>query len=99
MLHDDFFTSWRGDPSPKHEDSPEQMQKKDPLGIQIWKLYSKQKNALPNGQRMDNLSWRMMSMNLKRQKEEHARYVDSLCQSLPLPTVPINLSFLPANLS
>lgn len=45
------------------------MQKKDPLGIQIWRLYSKAKNQLPNQERMDNLSWRMMSMNLKREQE------------------------------
>jgi len=58
------------------------MQKKDPLGIQIWRLYSKTKNQLPNQERMDNLSWRMMSMNLRKEqeraREERARYITGL---------------------
>ncbi|KAB8336902.1 hypothetical protein FH972_021209 [Carpinus fangiana] len=73
MLRDDFFTGLHGSADHDADESPEELQKKDPLGIQIWKLYSKQKNQLPNGQRMDNLSWRMMSMNLKRQEEERAK--------------------------
>lgn len=56
-------------------DSPEEMQKMDPLGIQIWKLYSKTKSQLPNKERMDNLSWRMMSMSLKLKEQERARSV------------------------
>ena len=52
------------------EDSPEEMQKKDPLGTQIWKLYHKQKGQLPNSERLENLSWRMMSMNLRRKELE-----------------------------
>lgn len=52
------------------DDSPEEMQKKDPLGTQIWKLYHKQKGQLPNSERLENLSWRMMSMNLRRKELE-----------------------------
>lgn len=51
-------------------ESPEDMQRKDPLGTQIWKLYSKTKNQLPNAERMENLTWRMMSMNLRRQHQK-----------------------------
>lgn len=71
MLRDPIFPSWQDDSSTQSGvfDSPEEMQKKDPLGIQIWKLYSRTKNQLPNQERMDNLSWRMMSMNLKREQE------------------------------
>lgn len=49
---------------------PDEMAKQDPLGIQIWRLYSRTKNALPLQERMDNLSWRMMAMNLKKQERE-----------------------------
>ena len=52
------------------------MQKKDPLATQIWKLYSKTKTQLPNQERMENLTWRMMGMNLRRkEREQQARYV------------------------
>ncbi|KAL7773725.1 hypothetical protein CFE70_003692 [Pyrenophora teres f. teres 0-1] len=42
------------------------MQKNDPLGTQIWKLYSRAKTQLPNAERMENLTWRMMAMNMRR---------------------------------
>ena len=54
---------------------PDEMQKKDPLATQIWKLYSKAKTQLPNQERMENLTWRMMAMNLKRKEREQARWV------------------------
>ncbi|KAF2839782.1 hypothetical protein M501DRAFT_1010815 [Patellaria atrata CBS 101060] len=50
-------------------ESPEDMQKKDPLGTQIWKLYSRTKAQLPNQERMENLTWRMMSMKLRKREE------------------------------
>lgn len=53
------------------EEDPETLQKKDPLATQIWRLYSKQKQSLPNAERMENLTWRMMAMALKR--EHNAR--------------------------
>lgn len=39
-------------------------------GTQIWKLYHKTKGQLPNAERLENLSWRMMSMNLRRKEME-----------------------------
>ena len=53
-------------------ETPEEMQKKDPLGTQIWKLYSKTKTRLPNQERMENLTWRMMAMNLRRREQMQA---------------------------
>lgn len=75
VLRGSFFPTWSDDTAVTGvvDESPEEMQKKDPLGIQIWRLYSRTKNQLPNQERMDNLSWRMMSMNLKRQEEERRR--------------------------
>lgn len=75
LLQDSFFPDWKDDASSTDLADPNEMQKNDPLGIQIWKLYSKTKTQLPNRERMDNLSWRMMSMNLKRKEQEQARYV------------------------
>ncbi|KAJ8610646.1 hypothetical protein MRB53_038425 [Persea americana] len=44
LLSDSVFPTWRNDLSAAA--SPEEMQKKDPLGIQIWKLYSRNKDAV-----------------------------------------------------
>lgn len=51
-------------------ETPEEMQRKDPLATQVWKLYSKAKTQLPNAERMENLTWRMMAMNLKKMERE-----------------------------
>ncbi|KAK1655920.1 hypothetical protein BDP81DRAFT_444563 [Colletotrichum phormii] len=66
--------------------SPEEMQKEDPLATQVWKFFSKTKHMLPNQQRMENLTWRMMALNLrkKQQEEERAR----LARSAPAPAPP-----------
>ncbi len=75
LLREAFFADWRDDASNSDLSNPDEMQKKDPLGTQIWKLYSKTKTQLPNQERMENLTWRMMAMNLKRKEREQARYV------------------------
>ena len=50
-------------------DSPEGMAKKDPLATQIWKVYARGRDTMPNGQRMENLTWRLMHLTLKKQEE------------------------------
>jgi GATA-binding protein len=76
LLREFIFPSWKDDASSAGLESPDEMQKKDPLATQIWRLYSRTRSQLPNQQRMENLTWRMMGMNLKRRKErEQARYV------------------------
>lgn len=56
--------------------SPEDLQKEDPLATQVWKFFSKTKKQLPNQERMENLTWRMMHVSLKKkQEEERAKYV------------------------
>lgn len=74
LLKDAVFPSWKDDAGSDALESPEEMQKKDPLGTQIWKLYSRTKTRLPNQERMENLTWRMMAMNLKRLEKEQAMY-------------------------
>jgi GATA-binding protein, other eukaryote len=70
MLRDSVFPDWKDGAPRSPLESPDEMQKKDPLGMQIWKLYSTMKYQLPNQERMKNLSWRMMAMNLKRRERE-----------------------------
>ena len=66
MLKDSIFPALRNDASDPNIDSPEELRRNDPLGTQIWKLYSKAKMQLPNAERMENLTWRMMAMNMRR---------------------------------
>lgn len=75
LLREAFFPNWKDAASSSELDHPDEMQKKDPLATQIWKLYSKTKTQLPNQERMENLTWRMMAMNLKRKEREQARSV------------------------
>ena len=75
LLRDAIFPNWRDDASGSDLAQPDEMAKKDPIGIQMWKLYSRTKTQLPNQERMDNLTWRMMAMNLKRKEREQARFV------------------------
>ncbi len=75
LLRETVFNEWKNDAPDMEADNPEEMQKKDPLGTQIWKLYHKQKGQLPNSERLENLSWRMMSMNLRKKELERKKYV------------------------
>lgn len=79
LLRDAYFPDWRDDASTADLGHPDEMQKKDPLATQIWKLYSKTKLQLPNHERMENLTWRMMAMSLKRKEREQARYACEIC--------------------
>jgi GATA-binding protein len=66
MLEDAIFPAFGNHVGTPGVESPEEMQKNDPLGTQIWKLYSRAKTQLPNAERMENLTWRMMAMNMRR---------------------------------
>jgi len=74
LLQDAVFPTWKDDGATEGIETPEELQRKDPLGTQIWKLYSRTKTRLPNQERMENLTWRMMAMNLKRREKEQALY-------------------------
>jgi hypothetical protein len=60
----------KGFPDP--EIDPELLAKEDPLATQVWKLYTRTKVSLPHAQRMENLTWRMMALALRKKKEEEA---------------------------
>ncbi|PVH80179.1 hypothetical protein DL98DRAFT_208559 [Cadophora sp. DSE1049] len=84
LLRESFFPTWKDDAADSSLDSPDEMQRKDPLATQIWRLYSKTKKQLPNSERMENLTWRMMAMNLRKQRaEEAARLSKQQTQSAP----------------
>ncbi|KAI0695521.1 hypothetical protein BC835DRAFT_943552 [Cytidiella melzeri] len=55
------------------EVDPEKLAKEDPLATQVWRMYAKTKANLPHGQRMENLTWRMMALALKKKKEDEER--------------------------
>ncbi|KAH0542399.1 hypothetical protein GP486_008644, partial [Trichoglossum hirsutum] len=74
LLRESIFPGWGDDASGAGLESPDELQKNDPLATRIWRLYTRTRTQLPNQQRMENLTWRMMGMNLKRRKErEQAR--------------------------
>lgn len=73
LLQDPLFPEWKTG-APRGGESPEEMQRQDPLAAQIWRLYTRTKTQLPNQERMENLTWRMMAMSLKRKEREQQRY-------------------------
>ncbi|KAI1328205.1 hypothetical protein F5Y16DRAFT_162412 [Xylariaceae sp. FL0255] len=50
-----------------------EMQAKDPWAIEVWKFYHQTKQNLPRQERMENFTWRMMSMKLQRQQPQSAK--------------------------
>ncbi|KAL0087355.1 hypothetical protein J3Q64DRAFT_1737014 [Phycomyces blakesleeanus] len=59
--------------------------KEDPLATQVWRLYTKAKDNLPNGSRLENLTWRMMAMTLKKKAERTAQAQADSTDSPPPP--------------
>ncbi|KAL4904731.1 hypothetical protein BDW74DRAFT_154484 [Aspergillus multicolor] len=85
LLQDSLFPEWKEN-APRGFDSPDEMQKRDPLATQIWKLYSRTKAQLPNQERMENLTWRMMALSLRRQEKERAQQQARLSsKNSPIP--------------
>jgi GATA-binding protein, other eukaryote len=51
-----------------------ELQTQDPLAMQIWRFFSKTKQSLPRQERMENFTWRMMHVNLRKwrkQRDQH----------------------------
>lgn len=65
LLSDSLFPD-----SPSKKQDNEQT---DPLSSQVWRMYTKAKDTLPNGSRLENLTWRMMAMTLKNKEEEEEK--------------------------
>ncbi|OCH95101.1 hypothetical protein OBBRIDRAFT_810024 [Obba rivulosa] len=58
---------------PGADADPEKLAREDPLATQVWKMYARTKATLPHAQRMENLTWRMMALALKKKKEDEDR--------------------------
>ena len=72
LLSESLFPSKPGpdDLEDNVSDQSDDSQKKDPLATKVWRMYTKAKDNLPNGARMENLTWRMMAMTLKQKNVE-----------------------------
>ena len=66
----------------------------DSLPAQMWKMFAKTKAALPNRARMENLSWRMMAMSLKK-KETEGYVGGQVDKRLIIRNEPINQASVP----
>jgi hypothetical protein len=51
--------------------SPEELVEKDPLAAAMWRLYRSSATFLPESVRMENMTWRMMAMTLKRKDKRY----------------------------
>ena len=74
-----MFTSPPGGATPSKDldDDPANLAKNDPLATQVWRMYAKQRDQLPNAARMENLTWRLMSLTLRRQRGQNATPADA----------------------
>jgi GATA-binding protein len=64
---------------------PDKLVGEGPLATQIWKMYARAKATLPHTQRMENLTWRMMALALKRRKEDEGGKVPDKDTNPPPP--------------
>lgn len=67
------FTSPRLSGSPDLKASeldPKAMAKEDHMEFQLWKHYARDKATLPHSQRMENITWRLTALKLRKKKEE-----------------------------
>ncbi|KAK0729789.1 hypothetical protein B0H67DRAFT_638364 [Lasiosphaeris hirsuta] len=92
--HDDLlrasaFTPFESTAAAGLAQSPDEMQKLDPLAMQIWRFFHQTKLALPNQERIENLTWRMMHTELRkrcRAEAEAARLNRLPASSLNAPS-------------
>lgn len=62
-------------PGPEQSSSSnvQQLQDQDPLAAQVWKFFTKTKQQLPNQQRMENLTWRMMALSMRKRSQDEQK--------------------------
>lgn len=46
----------------------------DPLATEIWRFFTQTKQLLPHKERMENMMWRMMHLNLRKRRKADAKY-------------------------
>ncbi|KAH7158026.1 hypothetical protein B0J13DRAFT_435044 [Dactylonectria estremocensis] len=69
LLGSPLFPTLQDDASFANQ-SIDKMQQDDPLAAQVWKFFTKTKLQLPNQHRMENLTWRMMALSMRKQKQQ-----------------------------
>ena len=72
--------------------------KKDPLSSQIWRLYTKAKDNLPNGSRLENMTWRMMAMTLNKRRNSNGMQIDHQPPTAATTTTTATTTSSPQNL-
>jgi hypothetical protein len=85
ILDDSLFLDYKNDTSALASDP-------HPLLAHVWKLYHQSRSLLPNADRLQNLTWRMMSMRLQRLEPRDQSSVPSFPpQFVPLTNPQISL--------
>lgn len=62
--------------------SPDQLQREDPLATQVWKFFTRTKQQLPHQERMENMTWRMMALEMRKQRTAAAASQQTRCEFL-----------------
>lgn len=76
LLRSSTLDHFEGAAAASFTQTPDEMQRQDPIAMQVWRYFADTKRRLPNQDRMENLTWRMMHLTLrKRRQAEEARYV------------------------
>ncbi|KAG5990213.1 hypothetical protein E4U43_004337 [Claviceps pusilla] len=70
LLGNALFPSLENAAAAEPSKSIDQLRSDDPLAAQVWKFFSKTKHQLPNQERLENLTWRMMALNMRKQKQQ-----------------------------
>lgn len=72
LLSSALFPALRGSESGAPS-AVDQLQQQDPLAAQVWKFFAKTKQQLPNQQRMENLTWRMMALSMRKRSQDEQK--------------------------
>ncbi|KAF7376133.1 Sec7-like domain belongs to guanine nucleotide exchange factors [Mycena sanguinolenta] len=83
-IFEEMFPPTTAAPPPRVTGSPEltapRPTDENPV-TKIWKLYSHHQASLPNAQRMENITWRMMTMRLRKDKDKERESAPSTAES------------------
>ncbi|EKG21944.1 hypothetical protein MPH_00865 [Macrophomina phaseolina MS6] len=80
VLDDTVFPEFKNN----EESNLEEHQREDPLGVDMWKFYRKQ-SRLPDAGRMENMTWRMMAINLRKAQQQSQRSALDNTSNQPTP--------------
>ncbi|KAG5974186.1 hypothetical protein E4U55_000074 [Claviceps digitariae] len=82
LLGNALFPSLENAAAAEPTESIDQLRHDDPLATQMWKFFIRTKQQLPNQERLENLTWRMMALSMRKQKQhDEARLTNKQQQS------------------